>query len=55
MTYSESAKNVTITRRRAVQELAHHGMSRREIAAFFEALGVHEYYNAGDVLLWLGY
>ena len=56
MTYSESAKGVTITRARAMQELAHHGMtSPADVAQFFADMGYAANYAAHKVLRWLGY
>lgn len=56
MTYSESAEGVTISRRRALQELRTHGCDDAEsIDLFLAECGSHDTYNAGDVLRWLGY
>ena len=56
MTYSESAKGVTITHARALQELRSHGVTdAQDIADFHAMLGEHPTYNARAVLTWLGY
>lgn len=57
MTYSESAKGITITKRRAMQELAKHGcpMDAETLAEFYGDLGDHAEYKASAVLAWLGY
>lgn len=55
MTYYDSAKSITITRRRALKELALHGVTDLGIADFFTDLGDHESYSAQSVLEWLGY
>jgi len=56
MTYSESAEGIIITQKRALQELAKHGLdlpsSHEE---FFTDMGDHSHYEASDVLSWLGY
>ncbi len=53
MTYHESAKGKTITRRRALQELRNHGVDDAE--EFFNDLGAKAEYKAQAVLEWLGY
>lgn len=53
MTYHESAKGKTITRRRALQELRNHGVDDAE--EFFNDLGTKAEYKAQAVLEWLGY
>ena len=56
MTYSESAEGMTITLKRALQELAKHGMDLQcAHDEFFQDLGHHSHYKAEDVLSWLGY
>lgn len=56
MTYSESAKRVTITADRAKQELAKHGSDQpHDWQAFVEDMGDKPTYKASDVLEWLGY
>jgi len=56
MTYSESAQGITITKKRALKELAKHGLdlpcAHQE---FFADMGNHSTYKAEDVLSWLGY
>ena len=51
--YYESAEDLTITRERALLELAKHNCE--DIEQFFEDLGKLEEYNAQKVLEWLGY
>ncbi len=53
MDYYESAEDLTITRERALLELARHGCE--DIEQFFDDLGDREEYNAQSVLIWLGY
>lgn len=56
LTYSQSAKGVTITHARALTELRTHGLTDAEdIADFHASLGEHPTYNAHAVLVWLGY
>jgi len=55
-TYSESASGVTITKARALQELARHGVDDAEsIALFLAECGDRATYRASAVLAWLGY
>mgnify|MGYP006435320555 CR=1 FL=1 len=44
--------NPPVTRQQALAEIARHGIS---IAEFDADMGVHDEYNAADVLGWLGY
>lgn len=53
MDYLESAEDVQITVRRALQELKNHGCT--DIKTFFEELGSKDMYAAQEVLAWLGY
>ena len=53
MDYYESAEGLTITRERALLELARHHCE--DIEQFFDDLGDKEEYQAQDVLDWLGY
>lgn len=53
MTYYESAEDLMITKERAIKELRKHGVV--ELAEFFEDMGEKDYYEAQDVLNWLGY
>lgn len=53
-TYSESARGVTITRERARQEVAKHGLAV-EWPKFLAEVGDRPEYDAGDVMDWLGY
>ena len=53
MTYYESAADIQITLKRALQELKRHGIDDPE--EFFETLGQSQTYQAQDVLDWLGY
>jgi hypothetical protein len=56
MTYSESAQGITITLKRALQELAKHGLDLPcAHDEFYAELGNHSHYKAEDVLSWLGY
>jgi hypothetical protein len=57
MTYSESAKDVTIDLDRAAEELKRHGFGpdSYEFALFFTDVIVKKTYKAKDVLAWLGY
>lgn len=52
-TYLESAEGLTISKRRAVQELRKHGVTCS--GEFFNDMGDHEEYEAKKVLEWLGY
>ena len=52
MTYYESAQDLTISRKRAVQEVERHYCSVDE---FLEEMGTKSKYNAQAVLEWLGY
>lgn len=55
-TYYDSAEGLTISKARAMRELARHGVDDAEsIAAFLADLGDHESYRAQAVLDWLGY
>ena len=53
MDYYESAEDIIITRERALLELARHHCE--DIEQFFEDLGDRVYYDAQEVLGWLGY
>ena len=53
MDYYESAENVEITKKRALQELTNHGCN--DIDEFYKACGNKEMYDAQDVLDFLGY
>lgn len=56
MTYSESARGLRVTRERALREIADHGVFHPDdIADFFAMCGDREFYDAEDVLEWLGY
>ncbi|MCV5283582.1 phosphoenolpyruvate carboxylase, partial [Escherichia coli] len=55
MTYFDSAEDLTISKQRALQELAKHGVVASDIDVFFSELGEREEYNAQEVLIWLGY
>lgn len=52
MTYYDSAKGQTITKKRAIKEVLDHGC---ELSEFFEDMGNKPHYNAQNVLNWLGY
>ena len=53
MDYYDTAENLTITKKRAIQELKKHGCE--DLQEFFRDLGNHKTYNAQAVLIWLGY
>ena len=53
MDYYESAEDAIITRERALLELARH--SCEDLEQFFDDLGDRAYYDAQEVLSWLGY
>ena len=56
MTYLDSTQGVTITKARALQELAHHGLTQpADIAQFLADMGDAATYAAHKVLRWLGY
>ena len=55
MSYLESAEHSTITKSRALHELARHGVSGEDISDFFESLGDRETYDAQEVLHFIGY
>ena len=55
MTYYESAENVTIPRKRALQEIKNHGLGYSDFEEFMKEYGNKEEYQAQDVLKWLGY
>ena len=54
MTYYESAEGETITKARAMVELAKHGASN-DAPQFLADMGDHPTYEAQAVLAWLGY
>jgi len=54
MTYYESAEEIIITHKRALQEIKEHGLSG-DIEMFYEDCGKRDTYEAQDVLNWLGY
>lgn len=55
MTYSESARGITISQERAVGELHRHGCGPDDVQLFFIEMGEADTYKASDVLAWLGY
>ena len=57
MDYYESAENSTITRDRALEELMNHGIdvNSEERQLFDLELGYKEFYDAQEVLAWIGY
>jgi len=55
MTYYESAENLTISKKRALEEIVKHGVPTSEINVFFSEMGEKEEYDAQAVLQWLGY
>lgn len=56
MTYSESAKGITISHGRAIKEIKKHITPNAEdLADFYKTCGKKEKYKATAVLAWLGY
>jgi len=56
MSYLESAEHSTITKARALHELARHRVNTPEdISDFYESLGDREAYDAQEVLHFIGY
>ena len=55
MTYSESAKGLVITRKRAIVELKRHNVPASDWPIFYRELGYARTYSASAVLAWLGY
>ena len=56
MTYYESAEDIKITKKRAFQELKHHGIEHvDDIDTFLKDLGNKPEYDAQEVLRWLGH
>ena len=58
MTYSESAKGIKISRKRALAEVNRHGIDETvepEYSEFVEWLGSRKTVDAFAVLEWLGY
>ena len=53
MDYYESAEGLTITKKRALQELRDHDC--QDFDQFFKDMGQKENYDAQAVLIWLGY
>lgn len=51
-TYYDSAEGITITKTRAIQECAAHGVSALDL---FVDIGERDEYDAQEVLDWLGY
>ena len=54
MTYSESAKGVTISKARVLEELKRHGVEG-DWSLFLSDMGDKQEYKAKAVLVWLGY
>ncbi len=54
-TYYESAKNKMMTKERALQELQSHHISQQDYWQFLDEVGDKPYYEATEVLVWLGY
>lgn len=52
MNYYESIPDVTVSRKRVLQELARHGVTAIE---FDSEVGIKPEYGAQEVLQWLGY
>lgn len=55
MTYFESAEGITISKKKALEEIVKHGVPMSDITVFFSEMGEKEEYDAQAVLLWLGY
>ena len=55
MTYSESAKGLVISRKRAIVELKRHNVPASEWPIFYREMGYARTYSASAVLAWLGY
>lgn len=56
MDYFESAEGITITKARALKELARHGVDHpSDLAQFIADCGDRAEYDAQEVLGWLGY
>lgn len=53
MTYLQSSKGVTITHKRAMQELKNHGVV--DTHEFYSECGIKDSYKAYSVLKYLGY
>ena len=53
--YYESARNITITQNRAIQELEKHNMTQEDFEQFFAKYGIRPTYQAQEVLEFLGY
>tara|TARA_R100001443_G_C3350576_1_gene176742 strand:+ start:1024 stop:1215 length:192 start_codon:yes stop_codon:yes gene_type:complete len=54
--YYESAKGMTISHDRAIQEITkNHDTPINELRFFYSELGIHDHYDAQKVLTWLGY
>lgn len=54
--YYESAQEVVISKARALKELSTHGVDDElTVCQFFAELGEADYYNAQEVLDFLGY
>ncbi len=53
MSYYESAEGEVITKERALKELEKHG-GLEDVDDFYECLGDQPYYDAQEVLGWLG-
>ncbi|EBY5753486.1 hypothetical protein EKL85_21515 [Salmonella enterica subsp. enterica serovar Give] len=54
--YFGSAENMSISRKRALEELKkHHFDNTDDIAEFYADVGDCDIYRAQDVLRWLGY
>ena len=52
--YYDSAENASISKARALRELARHGLLD-EAPQLFADLGERDEYDAQEVLVWLGY
>jgi len=55
MTYYDSAEGEVITLERALQELDKHGCVDADKTQFLREVGREDFYDAQEVLRWLGY
>lgn len=53
--YYTEAEGVTMTHDRAIKEIKRHWVTDTELSEFYNDLGKKEYYQAKDILAWLGY
>ena len=55
MSYYESAEGVQINEAEAFYHLKQYGMRDEDVRLFFNGVGVQPFYNAQELLDWLGY